>query len=711
MNNMKDLLRIIAVVVILFQLPACKKFTTAEIKTEIDLNTFGKNPAEASLLLGQAYNELRNNNITGSRYYVSFTTDYNVPATGTTFANSAIARLNYDASDGEAFSIWTDHYRAISRPNLVIERAQKFGKVSGISKADSANWSKIEGEARFLRAFLYFNLVRLYRNIPIISTFFTELSQIESVANLPAAQMREQESKVYEFIIDDLMMASNMLPNTSERGRASKFTALAYLGKVYLNRATIAKHRDMTGNGAADYTNAIAALQQVIASGQYALKTYYPDNFIRDKQYSGNREFVFTVEFEALDGGQGRFGENSGFINNAGAINDLIGTQAGANGASSANDFGWSAFDFSSPGDLVRRFWTFEDGDFRSFETNGVAGLQNTVADCPNGAGCEIYIRSREPYQFTRPYWFEAVNNVNSFRYRPAAADVVTGTGVNNRWFSTIWGDGNANSTPGVQLVKFRRNPLTQPNYTGAIYDADIPVMRYAEVLLMYAEAGNELGGPSIVPPGGSLTPVAAINLLRDRARNFVFYPTLTVNSKIIENSTYNRTYADIFRRVPTTNVVFSQTPAANNPVLTTTQAADTMTKYFNQICAFRGIREVPAAPIIRNFKEFPATAGYVPDFSSGLSQSQFRNDLLDERWRELAGEQNCRWYDLTRYGILINRITSIKTQINPLTNRSLATTQFGSSVLPNPNPKFQYLPIPQNERDLNKKLEQNEGF
>lgn len=708
---MKDLLKIFVAAFILLQLPACKKFTTAEIKTEIDLSNFGKTPTEASLLLGQAYNELRNNNITGSQFYRAFTTDYSVPATGTTFSQSAISRINYDASDGEVYNIWTDHFKAISRPNLIIERAEIFGKAPGVSFSDSATWSRINGEARFLRAFLYFNMVRLYRNVPIIDKFFTELTEIENVANLPGAQMKEQEGKVYDFIINDLTLASQMLPANAERGRAGKFAALAILGKVYLTRATIAKHRDLTGTGATDYQNAVNALQQVIASGQFALKTYYPDNFIRDKQYAGNKEFIFTVEFEALDGAGGRFGENSGFINNAGAVGDLIGAHGGANGAFFANDFGWSVFDLNSPGDMVRRFWTIEDGDFRSFETNGVSGLQNTAADCPNGVNCEIYVRTREPYQYTRPYWFEAVNNANSFRYRPATVDIITGPGVNNRWFSTIWGDGNANNTPIMQFVKFRRNPVTQPNSTSAIYDADIPVMRYAEVLLMYAEAGNELGGPTTVPTGGSLTPVAAVNLVRDRARNFVYYPALTVNSRIIENNSYNRTYADIFRRVPTSNVVYSLTPAANNPVLTLAQATDTMTKYFNQICAFKGIREVPPAPTIRNFKDFPATAGFVPDFSAALSQTQFRNDLLDERWRELAGEQNCRWYDLTRYGTLVSRVTAIKSQVNPLTGRSLATTQFGNSVLINPNSKFEYLPIPQQEIDRNRKLNQNIGY
>lgn len=695
---------------LLFNNTGCKKFTTNEIKSDINLNAFGKTPTEALLLLGQAYNNLRDNDITGSTYYVHFTTDYTVPATGTTFANSAISRMNYDASTGTALSIWNAHYTAIARTNLIIERAETFGKGADLSVADSTIWARINGEARFLRAFYYFNLVRLYRNVPLIDKFFKELSEIQSVSNMPAGQMKEQESKLYNFIIEDLTKAAQLLPENSERGRAGKFTALAYLGKVYLTQGTIIKHRDLSGDGVQHFQNAIAAFQQVIASGKYGLKTYYPDNFIRDKQYTGANEFLFTVEFEALDGGAGRFGENSGFINNAGT-NTEIGTLAGANGAFLTNDFGVSAFDYNSPGDIVRRFWTIEDGDFRSFETNGIAGLQNTANDCPGGANCEIYLRTREPYQYTRPYWFEAVNNANSFRYRPATADVVTGPGVNNRWFSIIWGDGNATNTPSRLFVKYRRTPLTQPNYTTNIFDADIPVLRYAEVLLMYAEAGNELGGPDVVPTGGSITPVAAVNIVRNRARNFVYYPNLTVNSKIIENSTYTRTYSDIFRRVPTSNVVYSLTPAANNPVLTTTQAADTMAKYFYQICAFRGIREVPAAPTIRNFKEFPATANYVPDFANGLTQQQFRDELLDERWRELAGEQNCRWYDLTRYGRLISRVMQAKTDINPLTNRNLSTTQFGTSVLTNPLPKFEYLPIPQQEIDINKNLKQNEGY
>ncbi len=496
MNSMKNLMKIIAAGFIAVQFQSCEDFTTPELKSDIPLGTFPKNPIEANNILGQAYNELRSNNITGSRFHVSFTTDYNVPATGTTFANSAISRLNYDASDPEALNIWIDHYKAISRPNLIIESALKARKSQKLSFSDSVAWNKIEGEARFLRGFLYFNVVRLYRNAPIIEKFLTDFQEIDSVRNLPADQMKVQEGRLYDFIINDLKLASQLLPNNPDRGRAGKFASLSYLGKVFLTRATIAKHRDKTGDGVLDYQNAVNVLQAVISSGQYGLKTYYPDNFIRDKQNVGNRESIFSIEFQELDGGQGRFGENSGFINNTGngSVGDFIGSTNGANGSTLANDFGWSVFDYNSPGDIVRRFWSFEDADFRAIETNGLPNLQNTVADCPNGVNCEIYVRTREPYQFTRPYWFEASTSTFAFRNKPAGVDITTGPGVNERSFSTIWADANANNTPIMQFVKYRRNPLTQANSTGAIFDADIPVMRYADVLLMYAEAGNELG-------------------------------------------------------------------------------------------------------------------------------------------------------------------------------------------------------------------------
>ena len=104
-------------------LSACQDFLTPEIKTDITLDTYGSTPTEANLLLNQAYVELRNDNITGSVFWQYFTTDYSVPPAGTSLARSLIAKLSYDAAEGDILNIWSAHYTAISRPNLLIEKA------------------------------------------------------------------------------------------------------------------------------------------------------------------------------------------------------------------------------------------------------------------------------------------------------------------------------------------------------------------------------------------------------------------------------------------------------------------------------------------------------------------------------------------------------------------------------------------------------------
>jgi hypothetical protein len=683
---------------------SCNDFLNPEIKSEVKLDDFGNTPSEVDFLLTNAYNEMRNNDFIGSIYWSLFTTDYSVPPAGTVLARSFISRMQYDASDGESFNIWTAQYRVIAAANLVIEKGESGLKKESKTASDEASYNRIIGEAKFIRALAYFNLVRLYRNVPIINNYFKNFAEIESVSNLPGEQMAEQEQKVYEFIIKDFTEASQILPSGITRGRANKFSAMAFLGKVYLNMASIEKFRDKKGDGNANYLNAIASLNAVINSGLYNLKPYFPDNFIRDKQYTGPNEFLFTLEFHELDkNGFNINSSNSGFIDNSGAGATVnTGAINSANGGSLATDHGWSVFDVNSPGDIVRRFWTFEDGEFRTYDANGNKINQNSANDCPNGQGpnCEIFLRSTEPYQFTRPYWFEVIDDANSFRSNPGVVDVITNTN-NSTSFSLIWGGGNVNSNPGVKLVKYRRNPITQAIYTNATYDADYPVMRFSEVLLMYAEASNEIAGPTTKPADGKFTPLEAVNLIRNRARNFAYYGDLTTNKRIIENSPFTATYGDVFSRVA---------KVGKNPAKTA-NAADTLKKYYNQISAFKGLREVPATPNIRNFKEFEETKDFVPDFPASLNADEFRNELFDERWRELAGEQNNRWYDLVRTGKLIENIQDAQQRVNILTKRSLQTTPFGQQVLQTPNEKYNYLAIPQSEISRNPNLKQNPGY
>ncbi|MDP5121351.1 MAG: RagB/SusD family nutrient uptake outer membrane protein [Spirosomaceae bacterium] len=683
---------------------SCKDFLEPEIRSEVLLENFGSTPSEADFLLTQAYVNMRDDNFMGSVYWSLFPTDYSVPPAGTVLARSFISRMQNDPSDGEAFGMWTAQYRVIASANLVIGKAAVGMALADAPASDINNWKRIDGEARFIRGLAYFNLVRLFRNVPVIENYFKNFDDIDNVSNADTDKMAEQEKLVYSFIIKDLTAAADQLAANSGRGRAGKYAAHAVLGKVYLNMASIEKFRDKTSDGSANYTLALTNLNAVINSNSYGLKTYFPDNFIRTKQYTGANEFLFTLEYNELDKSGGSiFGSTSGFVNNAGTGSGVnVGTLNNANGGSLATDFGWSVFDLESPGDLVRRFWTFEDGEFRTFDANGNKVLQRSVDDCPNGGGpnCEVFLRSSEPYPWNRPYWFETIDDANSFRSNPSNADVVTlPNGKTN--FTTIWGGGNVGNNPGVKLVKYRRNPISQATYTDATFDADMPIMRYSEVLLMYAEAANELNGANTKPANGKYTSTEAVNLIRNRARNFVYYNDLTINKRIIDNSPYTATYGDVFSRQP---------KVGKNP-LKTANAADTLSKYYFEISVVKGIREVPSAPVIRNFKDFPETKNFVPDFPTTLSQDDFRERLLNERWRELAGEHNNRWYDLVRYGRLITSVQETQVKLNPLTNRTLQATPYGQDVLREPNDKYAYLAIPQSEISRNPNLKQNPGY
>lgn len=702
MKNIKHLLTLVFITISTF---SCNEdFLNPEIRTDIDLESFGATPQEGQFLLTQAYINMRNDNFVGSVFWSWFPTDYSVPNPGTTGARSFIARMSQESTDNESFNIWTAQYKVISSANLVIEKAENGLKKEGETAANIAQWNRIEGEGRFIRAMAYFNLARLYRNVPVIEKFFKTFDDINAVSN--GKDMKEQELKVYNFITGDLDKAISSLSANITRGRANKHAAQALLGKVYLQLASIEKFRDKTGDGVANYTKALDNLNAVINSGLYNLKTYFPDNFIRSKQYTGANEFIFTLEFNETDKGNFNIlGNNSGFFNSSGSPSTVFtGSLGSANGSSFPSDHGWSAYDLNSPGDIVRRFWTFEDGEFRTFDANNDKRLANSLADCPNGQGpnCEIFLKTQEPYPFTRPYWFETINNTNAFRNNPSSADVITGPNGQTS-FSNIWGGGAQNATPNIKLVKFRRNPISQATYTDATYDADYAVMRYAEVLLMYSEVANELGFTNSVPTDGKFSAIDAANIVRNRARNFVYYSDLSVTKAIIENSPYKATYGDIFSR---------QAKVGNNPApAKTANAADTLAKYYNQISAFRGLREVPAAPVIRNFKEFPATKDFVPDFNSTLSQTAFREELLDERWRELAGEANVRYFDLGRYGRLISAVQNAINTINPLTQRDLTATPFGQNTLRVPDEKYTYFPIPKSEIDRNPNLSQNPGY
>jgi starch-binding outer membrane protein, SusD/RagB family len=121
-----------------------------------------------------------------------------------------------------AGSYWSDPYQGIFRANVLL---QKMPDVP----MDDASKARFAAEAKALRAFYYFNLVRMFKNIPLLTQPLTTAE----IYNVTQAKPEE----VYAQIEKDLKDAIAVLPATvpsSELGRFTKGAATALLGKVYL---------------------------------------------------------------------------------------------------------------------------------------------------------------------------------------------------------------------------------------------------------------------------------------------------------------------------------------------------------------------------------------------------------------------------------------------------------------------------------------------
>jgi hypothetical protein len=293
---------------------------------------------------------------------------------------------NVTATNVNIADMYNQSYNALYNINVALS------KIDGVTAISDQKKAQYKGELQFIRAYYYFNLVRYFGPVVLIT---------EPLANSSDAfaTSRSSEDEVYAQIIKDLTDAAANLPAKSEytaadAGRASKGSALGLLGKVYLTKK--------------DYPKAESTLRQVLTSG-YSLVNNYADVFsITNKN---NSESLFEVQYQGAD----KISEWSNFE----YIFAPRGSEGAVTGFPTSRPQGWNI-----PTKSV--IAEFETGD----ERKSVALKEGYT----NAAGVVVPI----------PY-------VNKYNH----AHTVVGR-TDDNW----------------------------------------PVLRYADVLLMLAEAINEQGGP-----------------------------------------------------------------------------------------------------------------------------------------------------------------------------------------------------------------------
>jgi hypothetical protein len=189
-----------------------------------------------------------------------------------------VAMWRYSIVPANTFvnNIYSQAFIGIQRCNIVIDR------IPAIAMNESLK-ARYVAEAKFVRALLYFNLVRFFGGVPLS---IKETASLEE-ANIP----RASEEEIYNQIEADLKEAEEVLPlqmTGTDAGRATKGAAKGLLAKVYLTRAG-------SNPGSPFWARAAAKAREVIDLGVYGLFDEYADAFRIATR--GGRETVFEIRY------------------------------------------------------------------------------------------------------------------------------------------------------------------------------------------------------------------------------------------------------------------------------------------------------------------------------------------------------------------------------------------------------------------------------
>ncbi|CAH1000677.1 SusD-like protein P2 [Neolewinella maritima] len=285
---MKSLLSYFGVVVLVLTL-SCTDVIDRTPQGEYTLENFFQTEEQAVQSVNAVYNQLRQwqthvFSFIGMTDIVSDDSDKgSTPSDG--FFLQEIDDFTYTATNVGPATVWEGYYTGVFRSNLAIDR------IPAVPEMDEALRSRLIGEAQFLRAYFYFNLVRWFGDVPLILEPFPTDFEIPRTAR----------DEVYAQIEADLRAAADVLPASYsgvDVGRVTSGAATAMLAKVTLTRQ--------------DFQAAADLALQVINSGQYSLLPSYTQIFTPEGENSS--ETIFEVQAAAFEigGGGSQYNEVQG---------------------------------------------------------------------------------------------------------------------------------------------------------------------------------------------------------------------------------------------------------------------------------------------------------------------------------------------------------------------------------------------------------------
>lgn len=434
--------------VLTLTITSCKEFLTESPESIISEEQFYKTQTDAVNAINAIYWLL---NAPGQTPYntlfntgMNFAGDDEDPGPGAFNADvRSLAVLSHSTGNLRVYEIWQQHYAAIKRANVALEKIPTID-------FDTKLKARLIGEAKFLRALYYFNLVRLYGDVPLI----TEYQKYITAADY--AVERTASAQVYAQIEKDLTEAAEALPasySSPDVGRATQGAAKALLAKVYLTKASLPLNIN------SHYQDAVKKAEEVLSAADGGTGTYgynlfsnYADVFLPTSK--NGVEHIFSAQFKSGSLSQGN-GQNSRSILTA--VPGLVGSYA----------------------DMVRFYTKGNDKYFSVYKLYNNNDKRKRVTFVTN------FVSPTNGRKYALPITNPAFPNDST------------------PFFNKTWDPASTATTSESA--------------------ANVAIIRYAELLLIHAEAENEANGPTAKA-------YKSLNRVRNRAGLANLTPNLTKN-------------------------------------------------------------------------------------------------------------------------------------------------------------------------------------
>ena len=258
----------------------CSEFLEEPDKSNFTRENYFTKPEHAESIINSIYENMRNvlgGGFNGAPWMMlEFATGLANTELGQAQNSIFVRNLVNNSDNAYGQTYWTSHYRGIGNANLAI------AKIPGI-KMDEIAKKKFLGEARFLRALYYFDLVRIFGSVPLIS----EPIDLSSKDLYPEPASVEN---IYKLIESDLLEAEKSgLPFRDASGRVSIGAVKSLLSSVYLTMAGFPL------NKSENFAKAAEKALDVINSNQFTLFSSYDDLHLASRKNS--IENIFQVQY------------------------------------------------------------------------------------------------------------------------------------------------------------------------------------------------------------------------------------------------------------------------------------------------------------------------------------------------------------------------------------------------------------------------------